>query len=254
MGNTNLYRVVLTGKQLVGDIDKIREDILTLFDLPQAQLNALVSGKALTVKKNVPAPSAMKFKKALTGCGLECLVEPMNEDSIVNAEDLEHHRDSTPPVASAASAQKEPVRKEPASSPVPMADLVMAPAGSRLGPRPATHKKPLPDIDHLEAGSFERLSPETEEGPEPPNVDHLSVTAHDKLAPEASAPPAPPSVDHLATAEHDRLAPEPPDAPLPPKVDHIDVAEPGATLSHVKSAAPLELDLSHLKMDDNSNT
>ena len=50
---SNIYRVVVTGKQLIADLDEIRSRVLEIFDLPEKQLEALLGGKALVIKKNV---------------------------------------------------------------------------------------------------------------------------------------------------------------------------------------------------------
>jgi len=232
----NSYKVVVTGRLLHDDVDSIKQKIVKIFNLPEPQLKALVSGKALIIKKNITASNAMQFKKALTECGLECIAEPMDEASIVQADELEAQ----------GQAQDKALVKPESSSPK---SFKMAPVGSRIGPRPNIPNSVIPNVDHLQAGRSDRLSPESQPGPPPPNVDHLQATASDRLSPESQPGPTPPNVDHLNVAPVGDTLGKPVAAPSPKiNIDHIAVAKVGETLGEAKQVAELELDLSHLSL------
>ena len=231
---------MLTGKHVLEEVEEIRSRLSEIFDLPEQELSAIVSGKPLTIKKNIPAPSAMKYKKALSQCGLECLIEPMDEPSLLDAEDLESAKrrevptqtQVTTPAPAPAQEAKTPAATASDSVPSPVAakssgdaKMILAPAGARIGPRPSVARHDIPSVDHLEAGFADRLAPESPEGPKPPSVDHLEADFADRLAPES------------------------PQGPPPPSVDHLDMAAPGERLGPEKKDEKLELDLSHLALN-----
>ena len=247
---TQSYRVIVTGKKLIEEVDTIREKLLEIFDLPEQQLTALLSDKALVIKKNVPPSHAMKFKKALTQCGLECMVEPMNEESIVEASDLDEQKPSAKPVPAqqanpqpqsdsppapkpAPESVKQPTAVKPPETPQPsvaekpaeavadlsnrsippslvgksgedivVPELLVAAAGSRIGPRPMLVNTNLPDTEHLSAGFADRLAPASEEGPPPPNVDHIGVApVGSSLGEEKEFKPLQIDLSHLSMGE-----------------------------------------------------
>lgn len=241
----NRYRVVTTGEQLIADIDEIRRQISAIFDLSEKQLDVLVGGKPLVIKKEITASNAMQYKKALIKCGLGCMVEPMSEESIVEAQDLpsaavdaaaQRVEPISPPLAHAlpSTSQQTPqvvpqisekiTTKEPVAK--PPADLMMAPAGARIGPRPSIMKHVIPSTDHLTADFADRLVPEKTPGPPPPNVDHL-----------------------VLGEVGERLGVAKTSAQPPPKVPPLDLSEAGTQIGPDKVEVKLELDLSHISLE-----
>ena len=240
------YKVIVSGAYLIENLEVVKQNLLEAFDLPANQLQALLSGKALVVKKNLAPGLAMKFQKALRQAGLDASVQAMDEDLLDSPTTF---LDDVKP-DSAQSAKSEPSEEEVTVSAStqntsvvqtatttkdtnvesPKSSFRVAPLGARVGPRPAAFKGELPKTDHLATEHYERLAPEAPPAPAPPNVDHLSL-------------------DQLGA----QLGQEKPQSAPPEMNQKLVLDEPGVILVEPKDVKPLEIDTKHLSFAEKSS-
>ena len=72
----NNYMIVLYGEIQPGEeLQTVKENMVKLFNLSEAQVNTLFSGERQIVKKNIFNDAAMKYKYEIEKAGAVCHVE-----------------------------------------------------------------------------------------------------------------------------------------------------------------------------------
>jgi len=214
---SELYTVVTTGRYQVNDIEAMQRKLEQTFKLSPAKALGLLRGKPVSIKKSVNASQAARYKKALLACGLDAQIEPADELVAPKIEGSDSPSQPVPRVATPAASPK------PSQINKSAAEIQLAPAGARIGPRPSNRPIALPEIDHLQASACDRLAPPAKPGPAPPKVDHLQAQQVDRLAPIT------PSIS-------------------PPPAGAFELASPGSRLSDPSDEPLLSIDISELEI------
>lgn len=74
---SQFYDVMFSGKIAEGqDLQTVKETFMALYKLPPETCERIFSGAEITLKKNMDAPTAHKYKKAFEQTGAICLLKP----------------------------------------------------------------------------------------------------------------------------------------------------------------------------------
>jgi len=178
------YEVVFHGTLATGETrESVQPRLARLFNVPEERLDALFSGRAVVVRKQVDEATANRFAEAFRQAGAECEIRPVDGDR--SGAEAGYGRSQRASAANtAAGGQPSAPADDPNATvverPVPAdtGELALAPL-ERYTPPP--DDTPAPDID---TSGFELAEPggrlvEPDDDREPPAID----TAHLELVP-----------------------------------------------------------------------
>ena len=78
-----LVKVIFRGEVFLGqDADLVKHRLMKKFNLKQEAADRLFSGKIVTVKKNIPRETALKYREAFRQAGAICTIEWMNPEYV----------------------------------------------------------------------------------------------------------------------------------------------------------------------------
>lgn len=197
------YNLVFTGDLVPGsDITAVKQNLAKLFKLDAARVEAMFSGKPVTLKKDADQATAMKFRAVMKQAGAQCRMEPVGEIEEIEA-------------APAPAAQAQPVAAtapaRPAAEPEPV-QFGSKPVASGAMDMVGTIRTGGTGF----SGEFDVAPPgvdmaEHEDGP-PPTVPDVSAIS---MAPAGS------DMGQLKKEQDIKV----------PDISHLSVAPPGAKLS-----------------------
>jgi hypothetical protein len=231
------YRLVFRGEVLEGQHKAVvKQRLGATLKLEGERLDAIFTGKAVTIRKDADTDTAARFQIAFKRAGARLRVLPV----VVDAWE--------PELSGAAATSGSP--------PAQAGAFQLAPVGARLAEPRAAAPAPSVDIAHLSLASPGAVLGEPRPATAPmPDVSHLTVAALGSVLGGAAANPAPAEVAaplwQIADAGVDLV---PSSVPVPPPfdVDEIDfeLAPPGSLLVDADDApAPPPPDTSRLRLE-----
>ncbi len=231
---TQTYRLVFRGEVLEGQHQAVvKQRLGVALQLEGARLDALFTGKAVTVRKTADADTAARFQVAFKRAGARLRVMPISIDT----------PDAVTPIAAASTPSQD----------APAFDV--APPGTRLADAAPTPSEPVVDTSHFtlaEVGS-PMADPHTAPLVAVPDTSHLSVAdVGSNIGEEIATPDIVVDVPAWKLANPGAsLAPR--KAAVAPPVDmdaiNFDVAPPGARLAEADTKPqPAPPDTSHIRL------
>jgi hypothetical protein len=227
---TDTYRLVFRGEVLEGQHKAVvKERLGVVLKIDGERLDALFTGKAVTVRRSADADTAARFQVAFKRAGARLRVVPIDTPPAPDA--LAADAASVPGLNLApAGTLLHETSAAPAPAPVDTSRLTLAAPGSDLSdPRPDVEPVVL-DLSHL-------------------TVAELGVDLHDEMPELDAAVVATPTWGIAKVGA--TLAPAKP--PVEPKLDidaiNFDVAPPGTRLAEEDDEpSPPAPDTSHLRL------
>jgi len=230
------YRLVFRGEVLEGQHKAVvKQRLGATLKLEGERLDAMFTGKAVTIRKDADTDTAARFQIAFKRAGARLRVLPVVVDA------------AEPELSGAAAASGSPLAQTGA--------FQLAPVGATLAePRPAA-PVPAVDIAHLSLASPGAVLGEPRPATAPmPDVSHLTVAAPGSVL-GGAAKPVPAAVAapswQIADVGVDLV---PSSLPVPPPLDVGDIdfalAPPGSLLVDADDApVPPPPDTSHLRLE-----
>lgn len=191
-----LFDIVFHGQLVAGsDRETVKQNLMQLFKIDEARVAGMLSGKAVTLKRNADQATMMRFRAALKQAGALCEVVPLSA-----GEDIQ---------LTAAATPVEPASQAPMSPPSQAAqvasqqhettssgdremvgtirtggegfsdEFAVAPLGADMADKKDELGVMVPDISHLSmapVGSDMGQKPR-EAAPPPPDVSSLSLAS-----------------------------------------------------------------------------
>jgi hypothetical protein len=78
-----LVKVIFKGEVFLGqDVELVKHRVMKKFNLKQEAADRLFSGKIVTVKKNIPRETALKYREAFRQAGAICTIEWMDPEYV----------------------------------------------------------------------------------------------------------------------------------------------------------------------------
>ena len=186
-----LYDIFFRGGVMPGEsIDIVKGNLAKLFKANSTQIDAMFSGKAIVIKKNLSKGAALQYQSAIEKAGAKVILR----------EKTSSPESTTPKPATPPPAVQTPtetiVASTPATSTAGDESWDLAPTGSDvLSESERTPFVPA-DIDTSAiklTSAFAEPEIDNTPPPPPPNTDHISVAAvgSDILAEKPPEPPKP---------------------------------------------------------------
>ncbi|OUS06571.1 hypothetical protein A9Q81_03335 [Gammaproteobacteria bacterium 42_54_T18] len=194
-----LYDIFFRGGVMPGEsIDIVKGNLAKLFKANSTQIDAMFSGKAIVIKKNLSKSAALQYQSAMEKAGAKVILREKPGDP----------KNSKPNPATSAAAK-------PVTSPPP----AQAPTETIVASTPANSAVGDESWDLAPTGSD--VLRESERTPfVPADIDTSAIKLTSAFAePEIdnTPPPSPPNTDHISVAAvgSDILAEKPPEPPKP---------------------------------------
>jgi hypothetical protein len=145
---TERYRLVFRGEVLEGQHKAVvKQRLGAALKVEGERLDAMFTGKAVTIRKGADTDTAAKFQIAFKRAGARLRVLPIDEEPVVVAPKTAPEPEGAFRLAPVGSPMAEPRPAVPAPA-VDISRLSLAPPGTALGtPRPVDAV--APDVSHL---------------------------------------------------------------------------------------------------------
>jgi hypothetical protein len=225
-----LFDVVFRGDIVSGhNINDVKSRLAQLFKVDAAKIEALFTGGAIPLKRNLDQSTAEKYKATLTKAGAQVQIRPV-------AEAVKPHRASVPVQERSAAMNASSTAPSRPTTISETADFSIAPAGSNLLNAEESSRPDAFDVDvsgiSLRPMEGDLLDPSEKKKMDAADIDTTAYELADVGA------------DLLEGFRSETL-------PLPEVEPDFDLAEAGAQLLdsvYRKQAATLQVDTSHLKV------
>jgi hypothetical protein len=235
---TETYRLVFRGEVLDGQHKAVvKQRLGVALKLEGERLDALFTGKAVTIRKSADTDTAARFQVAFKRAGARLRVLPVETDA----------RQEAPGVAPSAAPASPPAGDLPAFD--------VAPPGTPLADVRPAPRPPAVDTSHFSLAAVGSNMSEPRVAPPVavPDTSHLTVAAvGSNIGEEIATPDITVDVPAWKLANVGaNLAPRKAPAPPPVDVDAIDfdVAPPGARLAEPDGRPqPVPPDTSHIHL------
>jgi hypothetical protein len=203
--DNELYDIFFRGGVIPGEsIDNVKGNLARLFKANATQIDAMFSGRAIVIKKNLSKEAALQYQSAMEKAGARVILRekassPGTPTPSPNASTTSNPANAPKPVIPITTPQPSTVQtpaKTVATSTSGDNSWDLAPAGSNvLSESERTPFVPVEvDTSAIKLTSaFAELEIDNTPPPPPPNTDHISVAAvgSDILAEKSPEPPKP---------------------------------------------------------------